>query len=352
MEANLNILSDDILLLSNYFNDKKKLLPQKNEEEEEIQNITKAIKENLKISNIYSQNYIESDYIFNLHKKNDKEYYVELNCSEEVKNKIKTKINLCLEKEKILTSKKEEFKKLQNNITIDEKLFLKKLYSLIDDYKEESDKIIDQIISNILDYDNFIKETSLLQEKIIKYRSSLILQLCFKIYWHKIYNSILYTLKKYIIILYNEKIFNMTCKIYEKLIKKIVDELYDTILDRISADKVFLKHKSEYQKMIQLYREISYSFFIFYCFDKNQEKIIYNIDKDMNLDLSENDYDIAGRFNYVILKRTGLNCSLDFFKERINFDVFYASYLKEMLLLYQKHKTTLPDFKMCSFLFD
>ena len=342
MEANLNILSDDILLLSNYINDKNKLLSQKNEEEEEIQNITKAIKENLKISNIYSQNYIESDYIFNLHKKNDKEYYVELNCSEEVKNKIKTKINLCLEKEKILTSKKEEFKKLQNNITIDEKLFLKKLYSLIDDYKEESDKIIDLIISNILDYDNFIKETSLLQEKIIKYRSSLILQLCFKIYWHKMYNSILY----------NEKIFNMTCKIYEKLIKKIVDELYDTILDRISADKVFLKHKSEYQKMIQLYREISYSFFIFYCFDKNQEKIIYNIDKDMNLDLSENDYDIAGRFNYVILKRTGLNCSLDFFKERINFDVFYASHLKEMLLLYQKHKTTLPDFKMCSFLFD
>ena len=166
------------------------------------------------------------------------------------------------------------------------------------------------------------------------------------------YNCILYMLKKYIIILYNEKIFNMTCKIYEKLIKKIVDELYDTILDRISADKVFLKHKSEYQKMIQLYREISYSFFIFYCFDKNQEKIIYNIDKDMNLDLSENDYDIVRRFNYVILKRTGLNCSLDFFKERINFDVFYASYLKEMLLLYQKHKTTLPDIKICSFLFD
>ena len=130
MEANLNILSDDILLLSNYFNDKNKLLSQKNEEEEEIQNITKAIKENLKISNIYSQNYIESDYIFNLHKKNDKEYYVELNCSEEVKNKIKTKINLCLEKEKILTSKKQEFKKLQNNITIDEKLFLKKLILL------------------------------------------------------------------------------------------------------------------------------------------------------------------------------------------------------------------------------
>ena len=88
---------------------------------------------------------------------------------------------------------------------------------------------------------------------------------------------------------------------------------------------------------------------------KNQienEKNIFNIDKDLNLDFSENIYDNIRRFNYHILKRTGLNISLDLFKERINIDYIYASYLSKILLIYEKYKVFLPVYKKGSFLYD
>ena len=66
-------------------------------------------------------------------------------------------------KGKILINKQNEFKKLANNISIDEKLLEKKLLFLnaINNGEEGYyNKIIDEIITQILDYDNFMKETS------------------------------------------------------------------------------------------------------------------------------------------------------------------------------------------------
>ena len=70
-----------------------------------------------------------------------------------------------MEKEKILTkfNKQNEFKKLANNISIDEKLLEKKLLflnAINNDEEGYYNKIIDEIIPLILDYDNFMKETS------------------------------------------------------------------------------------------------------------------------------------------------------------------------------------------------
>jgi hypothetical protein len=257
-----------------------------------------------------------------------------------------------MEKEQILNSKKEEFNKMLNDINIDEKLLEKKLVSLIGPYKDEYNEIIEQIAEKILDYNSFSKEALLLQEKIIKYRSSFILQLCFKIYWKRLYSCIIYIAKKYIIFLYNEKIFNLLCKIIRTIIKIIIDDIYDKILKKISDNKIFIKYKEDYKKKIQIYKELSYFCFIFQCFDKETEKNIFNIDKDLNLDFSENTYDNIRRFNYHILKRTGLNITLELFKEGVNIDYIYASYLSKILLLYQKYKIFLPVYKKGSFLYD
>ena len=351
MEADLKISSEDTLILPKYQNDENNDI-EKNKIDNVEKYISNSIIENIKNNGLYSQVFVETDYYLNFKKINSDEYKMELNCSNKIKEEVKIKISDCMKKEQILNSKKEEFKKMQNDINIDEKLLEKKLISTIGPYEDEFDKIIEQIAEKILDYESFSREAMLLQEKLIKYRSSLILQLCFKIYWRRLYSCIIYIAEKYIIFLYNEKIFNSLCKIIRTIIKIIVDDIHDKILKKISDAKIFLKYKEDYKKKIQIYKELSYFCFIFNCFDKENEKNIFNIDKDLNLDFSENIYDNIRRFNYHILKRTGLNISLDLFKERINIDYIYATYLSKTLLLYQKYKIFLPVYKKGSFLYD
>ena len=328
MEVNIKISSEDHLILDNF-----------QKENESKENIIESVKENLKENFIYSQDFIESDYSYNLEKVKNNEYNIEINCKDKIKEEIKTKLKSCEEKEKILNLKKEQFQKLINDLEIDEKLLEKKLFSLLGKYTEKYDIIVNQIVELFLDYDNFSKEAALLQEKIIKYRSSKILQLCFKIFWQRFHGCIVYILKKYIIFIYNEKLFKMTSKLIKKFIRIVIDDLYDIILKKISENKIFLEHKESYQKKLKMYKEICYCFYILQSFDKDSEKIIFNIEEDIDLKISENTFDNFGRFNYHILKRTGLNVPLESFLSRVNIDEINESYFKKILLLYEKYKT-------------
>ena len=341
MEVNIKISSEDHLILDNI-----------QKENESKENIIESVKENLKDNFIYSQDFIESDYSYNLEKVKNNEYNIEINCKDKIKEEIKTKLKSCEEKEKILNSKKEQFHKLINDLEIDEKLLEKKLFSLLGKYTEKYDIIVNQIVELFLDYDNFSKEAALLQEKIIKYRSSKILQLCFKIFWQRFHGCIVYILKKYIIFIYNERLFKMTSKLVRKFIRIIIDDLYDIIFKKISENKIFLDHKESYQKKLKMYKEICYCFYILQSFDKDSEKIIFNIEEDMDLKISENTFDNIGRFNYHILKRTGLNVPLESFLSRVNIDEMNESYFKKILLLYEKYKTIIPIYKICTFLFE
>ena len=341
MEVNIKISSEDHLILDNI-----------QKENESKENIIESVKENLKDNFIYSQDFIESDYSYNLEKVKNNEYNIEINCKDKIKEEIKTKLKSCEEKEKILNSKKEQFQKLINDLEIDEKLLEKKLFSLLGKYTEKYDIIVNQIVELFLDYDNFNKEAALLQEKIIKYRSSTILQLCFKIFGQRFHGCIVYILKKYIIFIYNEKLFKMTSKLIQKFIRIVIDDLYDIILKKISENKIFLEHKESYQKKLKMYKEICYCFYILQSFDKDSEKIIFNIEEDMDLKISENTFDNIGRFNYHILKRTGLNVPLESFLSRVNIDEINESYFKKILLLYEKYKTIIPIYKICTFLFE
>ena len=353
MEVDLKILSEDTIILPKITENKSEnKITEINKSENDEINIKQSIIENIKHNGIYLNAFIENDYTYNLQKINNDEYKMELNCSNKIKEEIKEKINTCMKKEQLLNLKKEEFKKMQNDITIDEKLLEKKLISLIGPYKTDYDEIINQIAEKILDYDNFSKEANILKEKLIKYRSSSILQLFFKIYWGRKYSCIIYIAEKYIIFLYNERIFNILCKTIRTIIKIIVDDTYEKILNKISDNKIFLKHKEDYMKKIQIYKDLSYFSFILQNFDHDKEKNIFTLDEDYNLDFSENIYDNIRRFNYHILKRTGLNISLELFKERINIDYIYASYLSKILLIYEKYKVFLPVYKKGSFLYD
>lgn len=352
MNADIKIISEDIMTIPNFSNEKNNIeIKDSIKEEIDIKDIEKNVKHNLS-TGIYSKFYKDNDYFFNIKKVNEKEYNVEINATDKLKEDMKLKINSCIDKEHILNSKKEEFQKLQNNIIINEGHLEKKIFSLIKMDKGEYELILSDIIKIVLDYENFSKDASLIQERIIKYRDSPLLELCFKIYWQKMYEPFRYILKKYIIFLYNEKCFNIALNSLNKIIKKVVDEIFDFIINKISTNKTFLKHKNEYEKNLKYYREMCYFFPFFRSFDKSRQSNIFNFKEDVNMNFSENTFDNVERFNFYILKRTGLNVTLDFFKERIKLDYVLRSNFKKLLLIYQKYKIFLPEYNQCMLLYD
>lgn len=368
MEVKLNLLYEDAVNLP--ISPKNKDIVEEFKKKEKIDEFNKEQMENIIREEIINGNKFLNDLTNKDHydvtvKKDDsnnnnnesdsnKKYdcIIEIKCKELIKQEIESKINLCMEKEKTLSDKQKEFKNLVNKMTIDEKKLEKKLLSLIDMNTEDYEKIINDISLKILDYDNFTKEVTRIQDRLIKYRDSLIMGLCFKIYVKKINNVILYIAKKNIIFLNNEKLFKITYKLYQKIIKIIIDEIYDSILKKISDNEIYKNHKEEYEQKLNFYKEVCYLFPILKYFEKSQEKELYEIKEDYNLKFSENLYDLISRIDSQVPKRNGLNITLDYFKEHTNIDQTYAMTLRRILLVYQKYNVLLPDFKYGSFLYD
>ena len=180
--------------------------------------------------------------------KKDYDYIFEIKGKEKLQKDFEIKLNSCMEKENILIQKQKEFKNLVDKINIDEKLLEKKLMSLIQKNNEFYEKINDQIIAKVLDYDEFIKDVTKIKDRLIRYRDSLFIGHCFKIYSNKIKDPLFYIITKKIIFLNNEKLFKMVNNIYLKLIKKIIDEIFEFIFQKISNNETFKSHKEDYEK--------------------------------------------------------------------------------------------------------
>lgn len=364
MDINLNLVAEENIFLKISDKNKKILEELENKENSEKNNeiISNIIREEINIDNIFLKDIVDKElYDLNVkkgdpnEKNNDYDYYIEVKCKDKLSKQIQSKINSCMEKEKILINKQNEFKKLANNISIDEKLFEKKLLSLNvknDDEEGYYNKIIDEIIPLILDHDNFMKEVAKIEDRLIKYRDSNIISLCFKIYLKRIKNVLTYITSKNIIFLNNEKLFNMASNIYLKMIKIIINEVYDSILIKISTNEIYKKNKEEYDTKLNFYREICYLFPILKFFENKKENKIYEIEKNEDLYFSENKYDRIARINSQIPKRNGLNITLEYFKEHTNIDQTYAMSLRRMLLFYQKFNILYPDYKASSFLYE
>lgn len=363
MEINLSLISEDFFNLNISPQNKEIInnLGKLNEENEKIEKIfiDEIKNNNIILKNNYDPNFF--DIIIKKHNLNDKieigsnkdyDYNIEIKAKDKLKEEIEKKINLCVEKEKILLNKENELKKLSESINFDEKLLEKKLLCLIEKNNEKFEAIYEQIIKNILDYENFIKEAKGIQERLIKYRNCLILALCFRIYLSKVFSPIEYIIDKKIIFLNNEKLFRILNKLYLKVIRIIIDEIYDNIFGKLADKEIFKNHKEEYEQKINYYREVSYLFPILKFFESSQEKDIYEIKNDLDLDFSENYYDKILRINSQIPKRNGLNITLEYFKEHTNIDESYAMSLKRILLIGQKYNILFPTFKNSSFLYD
>ena len=364
MDINLNLVAEENIFLKISDKNKKILEELENKENSEKNNeiISNIIREEINIDNIFLKDIVDKElYDLNVkkgdpnEKNNDYDYYIEVKCKDKLSKQIQSKINSCMEKEKILINKQNEFKKLANNISIDEKLFEKKLLSLNvknDDEEGYYNKIIDEIIPLILDHDNFMKEVAKIEDRLIKYRDSNIISLCFKIYLKRIKNVLTYITSKNIIFLNNEKLFNMASNIYLKMIKIIINEVYDSILIKISTNEIYKKNKEEYDSKLNFYREICYLFPILKFFENKKENKIYEIEKNEDLYFSENKYDRIARIISQIPKRNGLNITLEYFKEHTNIDQTYAISLRRTLLFYQKFNILYPDYKASSFLYE
>ena len=370
MEINLNLISEDYLQIP-ISNKNKEIIDdlekdEKDDKNMEIKNekIKKIIREEIKDNYLYLKNINREDlYDMKIYKKdhnnkkelnikNNYDYIIEIKCKDKIKKEFEKKINSCIEKEKIFLEKQNEFKNKINNIKIDEKLLEKKLLSLIEINDEEYDKLIELIISKILDYENYTKEVAEIEEKLIKYKDSLIIGYWFKICGKKLVKIIPYLVSKNIIFLNNDNLFKMVNNIYLRIVKKIMDEIYEYILQKISDNDIFKSHQTEYEQNLILYREICYLFPILKYFEIEQEKEIYEVNEDIILDFSEYTFDQIMRINNNIPKRNGLNISLAYFKEHTNIEEAYAMSLRRILIINQKYKVPYPTFKRSSFLYE
>ena len=363
MDINLSLISEDYIHLP-ISQKKKQFIDNNLENKENNEKIEKIIRDEIKNNNFALKNISKEDYfdvkiypkdinnIKELNKKKDYDYIIEVKSKDKLKKDFEIKINSCMEKEKILMEKQNQFKKKCDMIEIDEKLLEKKLITLTNISKEEYEKILEQIISKILEYDNFIKEVAQIQERLIKYRDSSIIGNCFKIYHKRLTKVIIYINSKNTIFLNNDNLFNMVNNIYIRLIKKIIDEIYNYVLEKICNNDIFKNHQEEYEKQLNFYREVCYLFPILKYFESAQEKDIFDFNEDINVEISEYDFDQLLRVNVQIPKRNGLNITLEYFKEHTNIGQAYAMSLRRILLIYQKYKVLFPNFKRSSFLYD
>ena len=81
-------------------------------------------------------------------------------------------------------------------------------------------------------------------------------------------------------------------------------------------------------------------------------KKIYEINKDINLKLDESAYDKIARVDSQIPRRNALNITLEYFKIFSNVEEGYAMALRRSLLIYQKYKIYLTNFKNSSYLYE
>ena len=368
MELKLNLISEDYITLPIPQKYKENITNLNNSEKQnetmnkEIETIIKEEikKNNLFLGDITNQEYFEVNIKNNNKNDNKKEiksdknydYIVEIQSKDKLKEEIEKKINSCMEKEKILMNKQNELKKISDDMKIDENLLEKKLIKLSMINKEEYEPIIDQLVSQVLDYDNFKIDSQKVQQYLINYRESLILGNCFKIYLKRINGPLLYMISKYIIFLNNEKLFQCLNKINIKITKIIIDEIFDFILKKIINNKIFYNHKEEFENNLNYYKEVCYLYPILKYFDKSQENNIFELDNDLHLNISEFTYDQMSRIDNQIPKRKGLNVTLSYFKEHSNIGLTYAMCLRRILLIHQKYKTNFPNYKKSSFLYD
>ena len=353
MEINLSLISEDYLNIPISDKTIKDLNNQEEENKIENEKIGKIIKEEIKNNALFLKDITKEEY-FDVKIDNNKpfENVIEIKSKDKLKEVIEEKINSCMEKEKILMKKQEELNKISESITIDSKLLEKKLVSLLEINKEEYEKIIDQLVEQILDYDYFIKDVKKVQECLIRYRDSLIIARCFKIYVKKFTKALNYILDKSVIFLNNDKLFKMLNCLFLKLERKIIDEIYENIFQKISDKEIFKIHKEEYEEKLNFYKEVCYLLPVIRFFENSYNKEIFELEEDLNLEHSENIFDEILRINNQIPKRNGLNNTLNYFKEHTNIEQACEMTLRRVLLIDKKYKINLPNFKRSSFLYE
>ena len=361
MEVNLSLISEDFLDIPISHKTEQilnKLKDQKDDIKTKNESIGKIIKEEIKNNYIFLKNIEKEEYFDvkiyknNIENNNAFTHIIGVNSKDKLKEEIENKINLCMEKEKILVKKQEEIKKINENMIINENLLEKKLLSLLEINKEEYEKLLNLIIEQILDYDYFVNDVKKVQELIIKYRESLIIARFFRIWTGNLHKIFKYIVSKSVIFLNNIKLFKILNCLLLKISNKIIDGIYEDIFEKISVNEIFKNKKEEYVQKINFYKEICYLFPILKYFDKSQDKEIYELEEDIHLEYSENIFDEILSVNSEIPKRNGLNITLEYLKEHTNIEQAYEMSLKRILLIYQKYKILPPIFKLSSFLYE
>lgn len=360
MEINLNLISSDSLSL---ILNKKNINKNRDKIEKSQKSLTiKEINENIireKIKNVFPhlKDLIYKEYYdIEIKKDNNK-----INCilvyiksTNILIQELEKEINICREKENIIEEKQKQLMSKVENINIDKNLFLKKLYSLIDNKEENYDILINQIAQAVLDITSLNNQLNDIQSQLIKYRNSNVIRLFFKIYLIKIKKLVNYFHHKCILFLNNRELFNIIIESLPKLIERIFDEIIDLVRKGISSTNIYNKNKDEYNIKFKTIKKIFVLFPLLMFFDKRQEKIDYLFDYEKNiiLNISENNYEKELENKKHIPQKVGLDIPLKQFHDiNLNAKVLEAV-IRRDFEIFQKYNSDYLDFMFSSFLFD
>ena len=347
MEIRLDYISTDSLLLpKNHSRGKDEALT--------LKEIRRNLKDNyLFFHNIDNEEYYDIE-VFNINNNasNENEITINIKCKEKLAQDLKESITNCMEKELKLIQKQNDFKKICENFEVNKDLLSKKLFSYIEYDISDYEDIYNKIVEKFLDYRTLMSELNAIESKLIKYKESEIFCLYFKIYINRVKNLVDYLFTKEILLLNNEKLFNTVVDISLEIISKIIIQTNDYVLSKIIDNPIYKNNKEEYDKKFDLIKEMFSLFPLLKFFDNsNKEYEIFNLDRDITLDLSEVEYGKILQVSSQIPKTQGLNATFSYFKEHTNYKQTFGMSLRRMLLVHNKYKITYPDFIRSSFLY-
>ena len=347
MEVCLDYISTDSLIL-----------PKNHNRENDGALTLKEIRRNLKDNYLFFHNIDNEEYydieVFNIknNASNENEITIDIKCKEKLAQDLKESINNCMEKELKLIHKQNDFKKICGDFEVDKDLLSKKLFSFIEYDISDYEEVYNKIVERFLDYRTFINELNAIEGKLSKFRESRLFCFYFKVYINRIKNLVDYLFTKEVLLLNNEKLFNIVVDIIMEIIAKILTQTNDYVLKKIIDNPIYKNNKEEYDKKFDLIKEMFNLFpLLKYFNNKCQEYEIFNLDRDIILDFSEVEYSKILQVNSQIPKTLGLNGTFSYFKEHTNYKQAFGMSLRRTLLMHNKYKISYPDFIRCSFLY-
>ena len=257
------------------------------------------------------------------------------------------------EKEKKFLELKNELSNLYSQINLDQNSITKKMINLLTAENEYYFKLLNMIIDKLLDFEESKKEIKIIEGNLLKYKSSKLFTLYYKLYMIRMNDSIEYFLKKANIFTSSEKNLEIFINSYEECLKFVISKANKTIKEKISSNNIYKSHIKEYEEIFSFIEKIFFLFPSLKYFDTKTQKVVYStFDNPKLISMNENIFNEIKQINYQIPKKDGLKIPFSIYEENLKKTKQFEMSFKRILDSYKKYKALYFTFIYASLLYD